>query len=86
MLAVSWPANPTGRNRLDDHADLVAANDRRGGQRICQTKIGSQSGRANASVIPNFKSFNNKIQRKLKIIKEKKVGTRIIEFVRKIVC
>ncbi len=71
---------------MDDHEDLVAANDRRGGQRICQTKIGSQSGRAIASVIHDFKSLNNKILRKLKIIKEKIVETRIIGFLRIKVC
>ena len=50
MLAFSGSPNPNGRDRLDDHEDLVAANDGRGGQGVRQTQVGSQSGRTATSI------------------------------------
>ncbi len=50
LLAFTWSSDPIGRNRLDDHEDLVTTYNRRSGQGICQTQVRSQSWGATTAI------------------------------------
>lgn len=51
MLAGPVQAHPDGRDRLDDIAHSVAAQQRRGGQRVCQTQVGDPAGESAAQSV-----------------------------------